>query len=351
MVRELHIAGRLIGAGQPCFIIAEAGVNHNGDRELARRLVIAAAEAGADAVKFQTWITEKLCCPGAQKAAYQKQTSPVDEDQFAMLKRLELPYAWHAELKALAEECGLIFLSTPDEIDSARFLCQLGVPVIKIGSGELTNLPYLTQLARLGKPLMLSTGMGSLEEVAQALEAIRNGGDVPTALLHCVSAYPAPEQEMNLRCLATLARTFDVPVGLSDHTQGAMAAVMGVPLGMCILEKHLTLDCTLTGPDHAASADPASFAALVGLVRKAEVMLGTGTKAPAPSEANTRETVRRTLLYADNLLAGHRVVESDFEAMRCGLSGLPPQAISRLNGRLLKHAVQRGAVVVDGDFE
>jgi N-acetylneuraminate synthase/N,N'-diacetyllegionaminate synthase len=344
------VGNRPVGPGHPCLIIAEAGVNHNGDLELARRLVDAAAEAGADAVKFQTWITEKLCLPGAEKADYQKINAPGPDDQFTMLKRLELPYAWHAELKARTESRGLAFLSTPDEIQSARFLCELGVPALKIGSAELSNLPYLRQLAGLGKPLIVSTGMGSLAEVARAVAAVRQVCEVPLALLHCVSAYPAPEEEMNLRCIGTLARTFDVPVGLSDHTRGWTAAILGVAAGASILEKHFTLDRTMPGPDHAASADPAELADLVRAVRKAEAMLGSGDKQAAACEENTRRAVRRTLLYARSLRAGDRVGEEDFEALRCGLPGLPPQAAIRLSGRTLRTSVRQGAAVAESDF-
>jgi len=347
----IPIGNKHIGPGRPCFIIAEAGVNHNGDLSLARRLVEAAAAAGADAVKFQTWVTEKICRPGAKKAAYQERSSRADDDQFAMLKRLELPYAWHRELMGLAEERGLVFLSTPDELDSARFLCSIGVPAIKVGSAELTNLPHLAQLARLGKPLIVSTGMGTLQDVGRAVDVIRAATSAPFALLHCVSAYPAPEEEMNLGAIAALRQAFDVPVGLSDHTTGTTAAVMGVALGMCILEKHLTLDRNMPGPDHAASSTPAEFAELARMVRKAEVMLGSGEKRTMPSEVNTREVVTRTLLYAAPLAAGQRAEEKHFEALRCGEPGLPPEAAAELIGRVLRRPVSRGDVVAEADFQ
>jgi len=215
----------------------------------------------------------------------------------------------------------------------------------------LTNLPYLEQLAGLGKPMIVSTGMGSLEEVSRAVEAIRATAGVPLALLHCVSAYPAPEEEMNLGVIATLRLTFGVPVGLSDHTRGRTAAVMGVALGMEILEKHLTLDRNMEGPDHAASADPEEFAELVRDVRKAEAMIGSGEKRIAPSETNTQQAVQRTLLYAAALAAGHQVAETDFEALRCGLPGLRPEAASHLAGRMLRQPVDRGEVVSESHFE
>jgi N-acetylneuraminate synthase/N,N'-diacetyllegionaminate synthase len=350
-MKQFKIGDRKIGSGAPCFIIAEAGVNHDGSLDQALALVDAAAKAGADAVKFQTWITEKVCKPGARKADYQQTQCPDAADQFAMLKRLELPYAWHGELKKRAGEKGIIFLSTPDEIQSARFLCELGVPVIKIGSGELTNLPFLRQLAALRRPLILSTGMGNLDDVQLALTAIQSVAQVPLALLHCVSAYPAPDDEMNLRCITTLRRTFEMPVGLSDHTTGHLAAALAAGLGMDILEKHLTLNRKLSGPDHAASADPGEFAELVQVVRKAEKMLGTGVKALAASEISTRQAVQRTLLYARDLPAGHVLAAGDMESLRCGVQGLPPDAATRIIGRTLQKAIQSGAAVVESDLQ
>ncbi len=214
----------------------------------------------------------------------------------------------------------------------------------------MTNLPYLRQLAGLGKPLIVSTGMASLADVARAIDAIRGTAGVPLALLHCVSAYPAPEAEMNLRCITTLAREFGVPVGLSDHTQGSMAAVLGAALGMNIFEKHFTLDRAMHGPDHAASADAAEFAELVRLVRKAEIMLGSGEKRLAACEADTRRFITRTLLYAASLPTGHRIEAADFAALRCGVPGLPPDAALRLVGRLLRHSVKQDTVVDQADF-
>jgi sialic acid synthase SpsE len=347
----MTIGNRVVGGGEPCFIIAEAGVNHNGDLQMAYDLVEAAVASGANAVKFQTWITEKVCKPGARKAEYQESGCPDEADQFSMLKRLELPYAWHGELKMHAERLGIIFLSTPDEIQSARFLCDLGIPAIKIGSGELTNLPFLRQVAALSRPLILSTGMGSLDDVRHAMAAIQSVRQIPVTLLHCVSAYPAPEAEMNLQCIATLRREFGVPVGLSDHTTANLAATIAVGLGMDILEKHLTLSHKLSGPDHAASAEPDEFAELVRTVRRAELMLGTGIKIPAASEISTRQAVQRTLLYARDLPAGHILAAEDMESLRCGLEGLPPDAATRVTGRTLCKAIHAGTAVVESDLE
>ncbi len=340
----------MIETGSPCFIIAEAGVNHNGDLEIAHKLVDAAAEAKADAVKFQTWITEKICLPGTKKAQYQQVQDGDDRDQFEMLKSLELPRPWHHELKAHALERGILFLSTPDEIESARFLCQLGLPALKVGSGELNNLLFLDQLAQLGKPMLLSTGMGSSTSVSRALERIRKNGPVPVALLHCVSAYPAPEEEMNLLCLTTMRWEYEIPVGLSDHTLGSTAALLGVGQQMALLEKHITLDRKLPGPDHAASIEPDQFEELVEQVRRAEKMMGSGLKEPTSSEDDAMAAVRRSLVFRIDLSAGHTLQMSDFHALRCGGGGLPPDAVDELVGRTLRRSVDMGAIVNEEDL-
>jgi sialic acid synthase SpsE len=313
--------------------------------------VDAAADAGADAVKFQTWITEEVCARGAAKAEYQK-TELVDEDQFEMLKRLELPYAWHAELKAHAAERKIVFLSTPDELQSARFLFDLGIPAIKIGSGELTNLPYLAEVSALGKPLILSTGMSDLAAVARALEAVRKANpSIELALLHCVSAYPAPESEMNLRCILTLRDEFKVAVGLSDHTTGSMAAILGAGLGMAVYERHLTLDRKLPGPDQASSTEPAAFAEVVQSIRKAERMMGSGMKVTAASEAMNAAAVQRVLVFARDLPGGCSISAGDIKALRSGQSGLAPSELPCVIGRSLCGPVEAGAIVRESDFQ
>ncbi len=351
MVREdvLLFPGRKVGLRHSCFVIAEAGVNHNQNKEMAHDLVDAAADAGADAVKFQTWITEEICVPGAAKAAYQETANK--EDQFTMLKKLELPFEWHSELKEHAENRGILFLSTPDEIKSARFLCNLGVAALKIGSAEVTNLPYLARLAALGKPLILSTGMATTGEIERAFEEILLvDREAILVLLHCVSAYPAPEEEMNLRCIQTLREVFDVPVGLSDHTTGEMAAIAGAAMGMSVYERHLTLDRRLPGPDQSASTEPRDFAKLIETIRKTERMMGSGIKAASDSERNVAQAVRRVLAYGRDLPAGHGIADDDIVPLRCGKPGLPPGELRRFTGRTLRKAALSGAPVDAGDF-
>ncbi len=324
------------------FIIAEAGVNHDGDIDQARRLIDAAADAGADAVKFQTWQTALICKPGAATAAYQQDATGA-QDQFAMLKALELPYAWHAPIKRHAAERGIIFCSTPDEIVSARFLVQeIGVDFVKIGSAELDNLPFLSEVGRLAaaanKPLLLSTGMGALVEVATAVDVLRAAGVRDLALFHCVSDYPAPLAQMNVRAIAALRHAFGVPVGLSDHYPGPEAALAAVGVGMDVWEKHFTTDRARPGPDHRMSLEPAELKLQIRMVRDAEAALGTGVKAIQPSETATRAVVRKRLCAARDLPAGHVLAAADLTALRAE-SGLPVSAWDQVIGQRLPRAV------------
>ena len=333
----LQVGSRLIGPGHPCYIIAEAGVNHDGDFDQARRLIDAAAAAGADAVKFQTWQTELICRPGAATAAYQQDATGA-VDQFTMLKALELPYAWHAPLRDHAAAQGIQFLSTPDEIVSARFLGGLGLPLLKLGSAELDNLPLLDGVGRLGLPLLLSTGMGELHEVAAAVTTLRTAGCPGLALFHCVSDYPAPLAQMNVRAIATLRRAFGVPVGLSDHFPGVEAALAAVGVGMDLWEKHFTTDRNRPGPDHRMSLEPSELAAQIRAVRASEQALGDGRKVPQAAEVPTRAVVRKRLFAARALAAGAVLTAEDLTALRAE-SGLPVSAWQAVIGRKLQRAV------------
>ncbi len=331
--RRFVIRERVVGEG-PAFVIAEAGVNHNGDLDLARRLVDAAAEAGADAVKFQTFRTDALVSAAAPKARYQVETTGEAESQRAMLAQLELSAAAHAGLRDHATARGLVFFSTPFDEASADLLDRLGVELFKVPSGEVTNLPLLRHVAAKGRPLLLSTGMSTLDEVDVAVAAIRAAGDPPIAILHCVSAYPAPVEDTNLRAMDTLRARFGCPVGLSDHSLGIEIALAAVARGAAVLEKHLTLDRTLPGPDHRASLEPGDFAALVRGVRVIEAALGDGDKRPMPSEVDTRAVARRSLVAARALPAGHRLTRGDLAIKRPG-TGIPPADLDRVLGRRL----------------
>lgn len=342
--RPFAIGERRIGPGASVFIVAEAGVNHNGDPALARRLVDAAAECGADAVKFQTFSVDALLTRGAPKAGYQVETTGAGESQRDMLARLELSLEVLAELKDRAAKHGLIFFSAPFDEESADVLDALGVVLFKVPSGEITNLPLLRHVAAKARPMILSTGMSSLEEVEQAVAAIRSAGDPPLAVLHCLSAYPAPAAETNLRAMDTLAARLGCPIGFSDHTLGIEIAVAAAARGAQIIEKHLTLDTSLTGPDHRASLDPPAFAAMVRAIRKVESAIGDGVKRPMPSEADTRRVARKSLVAARALRAGESLAAGDIVIKRPG-TGISPAELPRLLGCRLTRDVAADEVI------
>ena len=287
------------------YIIAEAGVNHNGKVELARQLIDSAKAAGADAVKFQTFKTEKILTRNTSMAAYQKNNLESEYTQFEMVQALELSYEDFASLHNYAMEIGIDFLSTPDEEESLNFLAEdLDLPWIKIGSGELTNLPFLRQIAAKGKPMILSTGMSTLGEVERAVQIIQECTTQELVLLHCTTNYPCPLEEVNLRAMQTMKQAFNLRVGYSDHTTGSEVPVAAVSLGAEIIEKHMTLDKTMNGPDHRASLDGAEFAEMVRQIRGVEKALGNGIKCPNPSEDKIKHFVRRRIVAANDLPAG-----------------------------------------------
>ena len=339
-----------IGPNFPCFVIAEAGVNHNGDLELARRLVDVAAEAGADAVKFQTFRADRLVSPTAPKAAYQRQTTDAGESQLDMLRRLELSPAAHRELSDYCRQRGLIFLSTPFDEESADLLDELDVLAFKIGSGEVTNHPFLEYVARKGKPIILSTGMSYLSEVDEAVRVLRDAGCEQLILLHCVSSYPAAPADANLKAIQTLAAAFGVPVGYSDHTPGIEVALAAVALGACVIEKHFTLDRNLPGPDHRASLEPPELRALISGVRTVERALGDGIKRPVPAEADTRAVARRSLAARVDIPAGVIVEAGMLTALRPA-DGIPPGLIRRVIGRRTRRSLTAGQFIDWSDLE
>ena len=267
MVAVIDIAGRKIGPGHACFIIAEAGVNHNGSRDMARGLRDAAVESGADAVKFQSFKADKMVTAEAPKAEYQVQTTGSSESQLDMLRRLELSAEDHRLLMNYCLERNVLFMSSPFDQESADLLDALDVAVFKIASGEITNFPLLSHVAGKGKPLVVSTGMSYLSEVEAAVQTIEKAGNREFVLLHCVSNYPAEPGDINLNAMGTMETAFGVPVGYSDHTVGIEIPTAAVALGATVIEKHLTLDCTLPGPDHRASLEPGGFAEMVKSIR------------------------------------------------------------------------------------
>jgi N-acetylneuraminate synthase len=314
------------------FIIAEAGVNHNGSLDVARRLAEAAKETGADAVKFQTFRTEALVARGAQKAAYQRRETNPEESQFDMLKRLELDTASHAELMAHCRQMGIAFLSSPFDEDSADLLENLGVERFKLGSGELTNLPLLAHVAAKGKPVILSTGMATLGEVEAALETLHKHGVTDVTLLHCVTEYPTPVEQVNLRAMLTLRAAFGVPVGYSDHTEGTEIAIAAVALGARVIEKHFTLDRHLPGPDHKASLEPDEFARMVNAIRRVGLALGDGIKRPAPCEVANIPIARKSVVAARAIPRGSCLSREDLCIKRPGY-GVAPSDLGKVIGR------------------
>lgn len=349
-MRPLSIAGREIGPGTPCFVIAEAGVNHNGSLEMAQALIDVAAKAGADAVKFQTFHADDLATAAAPKAQYQKETTDADESQLEMLRRLELDADAHRMLMKHCEEKGVLFMSSPFDEGCADLLEGLGVEAFKIPSGELTNLPFLRHVAAKGRPMIVSSGMATLTEVEAAVEAIRAAGDPGLALLHCVSAYPAAPEDANLRAIDTLAKAFEVPAGWSDHTRGTAIPLAAVARGACVIEKHFTLDRTLPGPDHRASLEPAELSALVRDIRDVEVALGNGIKAPTPAEEDTARVARKSLVAARDLAAGTVLASGDLAARRPG-TGLPPARLEEMLGRRLSVDLAEGTLLEEGMTE
>lgn len=302
------------------YIIAEAGVNHNGQLELALRLCDAAKDAGVDCVKFQTWKTENICTSSAAMAEYQKENTQTEADsQFEMLKRLELSYDHFEYIKQYCDEIGIDFLSTPDEEESLEFLMnRIQLPVVKIGSGEVTNIPYLRKIASYGRPVILSTGMSSLAQVAAAYDILIEAGAPSVSLLHCTTNYPCPFEEVNLRAMQTLKAAFKCKVGYSDHTMGIEVPIAAVAMGAEIIEKHFTLDRNMEGPDHKASLEPHELKAMVDAIRNIEVALGDGVKRPNRSELKCAEVVQKSILAKCPIKQGEILTEENLTVKRAG---------------------------------
>ena len=349
-MQNVQVADKLIGPGQPVFVIAEAGVNHNGDLKLARALIDVAVEAGADAVKFQTFRADRLVTPDAPKAEYQWQTTGDAESQFEMLKRLELSVDAHRELQSYCNERGILFLSTPFDEEAVDLLDELGVPAFKISSGDLTNSPLLEHVASKGKPVILSTGMSELSELIEAVSILNTAGCESPVLLHCVSNYPAQPAEVNLRAMQTMRSAFDVPVGFSDHTEGIDVALAAVALGACVIEKHFTMDRTLPGPDHPASLEPAELRELVRSIRRVESALGSGRKIPAAGEIETAKVARRSLVAARDIPAG-ATLEREMVVMRRPGTGMSPAMLNTLLDRKATRDLAAGTLLEEDMFE
>ena len=351
MVRRFEIAGRPVGPGAPCFFIAEAGVNHDGDLNRAFDLIDGAMVAGVDAVKFQTFSAARLALASAPKAKYQKdRQSKGRESQFDMLKRLELSREDHSSLIERCNQKDLMFLSSPFDEESADLIETLGVPAFKIPSGELTNLPFLAHIAQKGRPMIVSTGMAEMKEVEAAVRTIKDNGDPPFALLHCVSAYPADPVDCNLKAMDTLREAFDVPIGWSDHTMGVEATLAAVAREADIIEKHFTLSRSLPGPDHKASMEIAEMVTLMRAIRVVEATLGDGEKAPRKSEFDVAAVARKSLVSVVEIMAGEVLSAEMVSARRPG-TGIPVDRLQDYVGRKLKTDIASGQMLTEEMFE
>lgn len=315
------------------FIIAEAGVNHNGSLETAKRLVDAAVQAGADCVKFQTYITEEDTSVFAAQADYQKQnTGEGGQSQYEMLKKLELGYEEFRELKRYCGEKGILFLSSPFELRSVAFLEEIGIPFWKIASSEVTNYPFLKKIAQTGKPIVMSTGMCTLQEIRQAVDVLESCGEREIVLLQCNTEYPTPMQDVNLRAMQGLQKEFGYPVGYSDHTQGIEIPIAAAALGAVIIEKHFTLDRRMEGPDHIASLEPKELETMVHAIRNVETALGSPAKEISESERKNRTAARKSIVAARDIRRGEILTEENIAAKRPG-GGISPMRWEELLGQ------------------
>lgn len=319
----------------PITIIAEAGVNHNGSLEMAKEMARVAKACGADIVKYQTAVPELVVSKFAQKAEYQKQTTDAAESQLEMIRRLHFSFDAHRELKEYCDSIGIQYLSAPFDLPSVRFLGTLGLPLLKIPSGEITNLPYLEAMAALKTPVLLSTGMSSLDEITDALGVLDDGGCPEVTILHCNTQYPTPYEDANLTAMIELYEQFGLPVGLSDHTPGWECDVAAAVLGAQVIEKHFTLDKSLPGPDQKASLDPAEFKAMVEAVRHVEAALGDGHKHLTESEAPNKTIARKSIVAARKIKAGEVFTEENLTTKRPG-DGISPMRWHEILGQTAK---------------
>jgi len=315
------------------FIIAEAGVNHNGSVDLAKKLIDAASISGADAVKFQTFKAENLVVKNTQKADYQKQTTDASESQFDMIKKLELDIDTHKELIAYCQKEDIMFLSTPFDHESINLLSDLGLQIFKIPSGEITNLPYLRHIGSLGKKVVLSTGMSNLKEVGDALNILINAGTSKDniTVLHANTMYPTPMEDVNLNAMLTIQKEFGVAVGYSDHTLGIEVDIAAVAMGASCIEKHFTLDKTMDGPDHKASLEPEELKSMVGAIRNIEKALGSSEKKPSPSESVNIDVARKSIVASQSIKKGDKLSSKNITTKRPG-DGISPMEWNRVVG-------------------
>lgn len=343
---EFHIGDRAVGPGHPCYVIAEAGSNHNRDLPTAMRLIEVAAEAGADAVKFQTYTAEGLYSRRTPDMTYLKEQGLVGDGEsvWELIKRVEIPWEWHTDLAGHAALAGITFLSTPFEEAAVDLLDGIGVPAFKIASYEVNHLPLIAHAARTGKPLLISSGMASLGDLERALDTAAEAGGKDILIMHCAVNYPPRFEDLNLRAIGTLRSAFQVPVGWSDHTMGHSADVVAVALGACAIEKHYTLSRDQAGPDHPFALEPGELAAMVQAIREAEAALGSSVKRVTESEAEMFRLGRRSVVVARDIAAGGVLTRADLAVKRPGF-GIPVHAIDEVVGRHVAHDMERDQVL------
>lgn len=330
---------------QRTFIIAEAGVNHNGDIEIAKKMIDAASVAGADAVKFQTFKAERIVAINAPKAEYQIENTNNTESQYQMLKKLEIDKETHLELMEYCKEKNIMFLSTPFDIDSVHMLVELGIEIIKIPSGEITNLPYLREVARQKKKVILSTGMSNMQEVKEAVDIIRQNGSEDITVLHCNTQYPTPMEDVNLRAMISMREELELPVGYSDHTQGIEVPIAAAAMGATVVEKHFTLDKTMEGPDHKASLEPDELSEMVKAIRNIEKALGDGNKNITESEKDNLSIVRKSIVAACRIEKGELFTEKNLTVKRPG-NGISPMKWDEIIGKISDKTYEVDEVIV-----
>jgi len=344
VIKKIKIGNKYVGENEPVFIVAEAGVNHNGNVELAKRLIDVARDAGADAVKFQTFKAENVVTRNAPKAEYQVKNTKSNDSQYDMIKKLELSEDEFKEIYKYARKKEITFLSTPFDFESVDFLDELGIPAFKVSSTDLTNLPLLEYIAEKRRPIILSTGMGTLGEIEEAINTIKNAGNEDIILLHCITSYPAKFESLNLRAIQTLREAFKLPVGFSDHSLGIYAPVAAVALGAVVIEKHFTLDRNLPGPDHKASLEPHELREMVRAIRLIEKALGDGVKKPTLEEEEIKKLVRRSLVAKINIPKG-TVITKDMIAIKRPATGIEPKYFYKVTGMKAKKDIKKDEVL------
>ncbi|MDP3900340.1 MAG: N-acetylneuraminate synthase [bacterium] len=346
----ISIAGRKIAYETKVFIIAEAGVNHNGSLKTALKLVDAAAAASADAIKFQTFHAHEVVTGAGKMAAYQRKNNGKTESQLVMLQRLELPEKFYQPIIQRCRKRKLIFLSTPHGgFSSVDWLQSLDVPAFKFGSGELTNLPLLQYAAKFKKPMILGTGMATLGEVAEAIKAIKLVGNKDIIILHATTNYPCPFNEVNLRAMQTMMQEFNILVGYSDHTPGDQVPVMAVALGACVIEKHFTLNKNMPGPDHKTSLEPKELKEMIDKIRRSEIILGSVQKKPNSSEMSIIRTVRKSLVALSDIKKGEKFSKENLGIKRPG-TGLEPKLFFKVLGKKAKRNIQADLLITRADY-